>query len=268
MIDVGAIDRSATSGGGPLRDASPAVKLWALALVVGAALVNWNVLVLGSVFLSLVAALLWGRLRPGLALGLAAYPSIFAVVFAFASAPSMSVAAAIVGKAVTAALAAALVVLSTPYPQVFAHVQRVTPGIVGDALLMTYRSAFILLEKFASLMQATRLRSGTQGRGSLRSIKSTAAALGGLLLYALDLAQRDYDIMRVRGYEGRLRVSPQPGRNRRADIVVLSISAVLLATSVVFRLESVALNPYSWIVPLPALALVGAAAITSRRNLP
>lgn len=266
MMDVGAIDRSATSGTGPLREASPTVKLAALALILAATLINWNVLVLAGVFALLLAAMAWGQLRAPLALGLAAYPALFAVIFAFASAPDLTTAAAIVAKAVTAALAAVLVVLSTPYPQIFAHVQRIVPGIVGDALLMTYRSAFILLEKFSSLLVATRLRSGDPGRSIVRTMKMAASALGGLLLYSMDLAQRDYDIMRVRGYEGRLRIVPNKTRNRLADVVLLVAGAAMLATSVVFRLGSATLNPYSWIVPLPGVALLALAAATGRRR--
>lgn len=257
-MDVGAIDRSATHGGGPLRCTAPVVKLIALALVLAAVLVSWNVLVLAAVLLCLVAAAVWGRIDLKLAAPLAAYPALFALVFAFASAPDTTTGAAIVTKAVTAAFAAVTVVLSTPYPQIFAPVQRITPGIVGDALLMTYRSTFILLDKFSALLRAARLRAGLRGRHPVRSARTTAAALGGLLLYSIDLAQRDYDIMLVRGYEGRLRVSPSPGHDRVAGMLLVGGAVLLLGVSIVWRLGAERLNPYSWLVPLPALALVAA----------
>ncbi|MDZ4168581.1 MAG: energy-coupling factor transporter transmembrane component T [Coriobacteriia bacterium] len=256
-MDVSAIDRSATSGTGPLRAASPRVKLAALGLVLAATLVSWNILVLAAIFLSLLAAALWGRVKLRLALGLAAYPAVFALVFAFASAPDLMTATVIVVKAVTSALAAVLVVLTTPYPQVFAPIQRVMPGIVGDALLMTYRAIFILAEKFSNLLRAIRLRAGLRGKSAVRSIRVTAAAVGGLLLYSVDLAQRDYDIMRIRGYEGALRITPFRSRSRKADVTLVIGSVVLLGASTAWRVESSALNPYSWIVVLPALAALG-----------
>jgi len=83
-MDVGAIDRSATSGGGPLRDAAPVAKLIGLALVLTATLLSWNALVLAGVFGTLATALVWGRVDLRLALALAAYPALFALVFAFA----------------------------------------------------------------------------------------------------------------------------------------------------------------------------------------
>ncbi len=255
-MDVTAIDRSATRTTGPLRQASPVAKLVALGLVLAAALVTWNVLILTAILGTLLAALVWGRIDLRLALTLAAYPALFAVVFAFASAPDALAGVTIVGKAVSAGLAAVTVVLSTPYPQVFAPVQRVTPGIVGDALLMTYRATFILLEKAAHLLRAARLRAGIRGRHPLRAAHVNFAAVGGLVLYSMDLAQRDYDIMRLRGYEGRLRTTPLRSRNRLADVAIISGATALLLASVLWRVASAALNPYSWIVALPAAALL------------
>ena len=264
-MDVGAIDRSATRGDGPLRAASPITKLVALATVIATVLVSWNVLVLAGVALALLAVALWGRLRVGFAVGLAAYPAVFALVFAFASAPDLMTAAVIVAKAVCSALAAVVVVLSTPYPQIFAPVQKVTPGLVGDALLMTYRSTFILLDKFSHLLRAAKLRSGVRAGQPVRAARATANALGGLLLYSIDLAQHDYDIMRLRGYEGRLRVAPQRSTNPRADVTLMAGALALLAVSITWRAGAASLNPYSWLVPIPPLALLASAAVTNRK---
>ncbi|TLM97245.1 MAG: hypothetical protein FDZ75_05015 [Actinobacteria bacterium] len=213
----------------------------------------------------LAAVAVWGRVELRLAAVLAGYPAFFALVFALASAPDSLIGAAIVLKAVTAALAAVLVVLSTPYPQVFAQVQRVTPGIVGDALLMTYRATFVLLGKFSNLVRAVRLRAGISRHEPVRAARAGAAAMGGLLLYAIDLSQRDYDVMRLRGYSGRLKVRPMRSRDRSADALLIAGAACALAIAIVWRVDYSALNPYSWIVPPAALVCLGLAAL-SRRN--
>jgi len=263
-VDVGAVDRSATRTDGPLRAASPASKLAAMALLLTAVLVSWNLLVLAALLLVLVAAAHWGRVDFKLAGPLAAYPALFALAFALASAPDALTGAVIVLKSITAASAAVLVVLTTPYPQVFAPIQRVTPGIVGDALLMTYRSTFILLEKFSSLLRAVRLRAGLRGASPTRAIRSSASALGGLLLYSVDLAQRDYDVMRLRGYEGRLRVTPMPSRNRLADITIVATALTAVAVSAAWRVGWAALNPYSWLPVVAAVFVLALAAITRK----
>lgn len=263
-MDIGAIDRSATRADGPLRAAAPSSKLVALVLVLAAVLMSWNVLVIATVLVALVAAAVWGRIDLKLAGTLAVYPAFFALAFALASAPDPLTGLAIVLKAVTAALASVLAVLSTPYPQVFALVQRITPGIVGDALLMTYRATFLLLGKFSNLVRAVRLRAGISRRQPVRAARASTAALGGLLLYAIDLSQRDYDVMRLRGYSGRLRVRPLHSRDRRADATLLATAALALALAIVWRLGYSTLNPYSWLAPPLAFVLLGAAALTRR----
>lgn len=267
-MDIAAIDRSATRDDGFLRAASPASKLVALALVLAAVLASFNVLVLLGVFVGLLAIGLAGRLPMRLALTLAAYPALFAGVFAVASAPDAMTAAVIVMKAVCAALAAVTVVLSTPYPYIFAPIQRIVPGIVGDALLMTYRATFLLLGKFGALLRAVRLRAGARGRTPMRTLRLSASAMGGLLLYAVDLAQRDYDVMRLRGYAGRLRTSPRRSRDRRADAIVIVAAVLALTTAVLWRLGAASLNPYSWLVPIPAVMALAAIAASRPRKDP
>jgi energy-coupling factor transporter transmembrane protein EcfT len=265
-VNIGSIDRSAVSDLGWLHRISPTAKLVAFALVLGAVVVTWNVFVAATFLLLLAAVAASARIDLRLAFTLAAYPAVFALIFAFASAPDALSGATIVIKAVCAGLAAVIIVLTTPYPQVFAPVQRVVPGVVGDALLMTYRTTFLLLGKFGQLVRAVRLRAGIRGEHPVRAARATTAAFGSLLLYALDLAQRDYDVMRLRGYSGRLRVPLPRSRSRGRDAVLLAAAGLLLATSVVWRLEWQTLNPYSWLLPLPALALLGVAAFTRSTN--
>ncbi len=261
-MDIRAIDRSAIGDKGWLHRVSPAAKLVGFALALGAVVVTWNLFVILGVLLALAAATVSARVDLRLAFGLAAYPAIFALIFAVASAPDAMTGAVIVLKAVSAGLAAVTVVLTTPYPQVFAPLQRIVPGVVGDAMLMTYRSLFLLLAKFSDLLRAARLRAGLRGTHPLRTARLATQSLGGLLLYSIDLAEREYDVLRLRGYSGRLRAQLPASRSRALDAALVATALAVLATSVAWRVGWVALNPYSWLVPLPALALLCAAAIT------
>jgi len=262
---MGPIDRSATADLGWLHRVSAAGKLTAFALVLAATIVTWNALVVFALVLSLAAVAVASRVDLKLTFTLAAYPALFAAVFAFASAPDALTGTVIVLKAVCAGLAAVTVVMTTPYPQVFAPVQRIVPGVVGDALLMTYRTTFLLLGKFSSLLRAVRLRAGVRGRHPIRSARVTTQALGGLLLYSFDLAQRDYDILRLRGYTGRLRVNMPRSADRRVDIALVAAAALALATSITWRLGSATLNPYSWLLLFPAAVMLAAGLVARRR---
>jgi len=255
-VDVRAIDVSATMGRSALHRAAPAAKLTAFALVLAAMVVQQNVVVVLGVAVSVAAIAIGTRLPLRLVFGLAAYPAVFATVFAFAAAPDALTGSLFVVKAVGAALAAVVLICSTPYPQVFAPLQRVLPEVVGDAMLMTYRALFLLGEKFDRLRTAIRLRSGLARRQPLLAARATASALGGLVLYAFDLSQREYDVMRLRGYEGRLRVIMPRSLHPLADAALVVVAGGLLALALVFRLAGAGLTPYSWLVPAFALLVL------------
>lgn len=263
-MDITVIDRSATTLFTPLHRARPVAKLIAFALVLTAVIVSWNSLVLTATLLVLAAVVVATGLDVRLALGLAAYPALFAAVFAFASAPSVAIAVTIVLKAMAAALAAVLLTLTTPYPLLFSTVQRFTPALVGDALLMTYRAIFLLANRFAEMLRIIRLRSPRRPGLAVRA-RSFSSALGNLLLYSLDLAQRDYDIMRVRGYSGRLRARPHAVYDVRAEAGLIAAATLLAATGLVWRLGWERLNPYSWLPFAAAVAVLGMAVLWRNR---
>jgi energy-coupling factor transporter transmembrane protein EcfT len=237
-----------------------------MALLLGAVVVTWNLLIVATVLLLLVAVVTSTRLKPRLAYGLAAYPAVFALIFAFSATSDPLLGAVIVLKGVTAALAAVVVVLTTPYPFVFAPLQRVLPRLAGDALLMTYRSTFLVLEKFSNLLRAVRLRAGLRAGHPVRAARGTAQALGGLLLYSLDLGRRDYDIMRLRGYQGRLRVTLPKSSSPLRDAAFVVVAAFVFATSALWRVSAATLNPYSWLPLLLALPAFAAALVVRWRS--
>lgn len=264
-MDVTAVDRSAVQGRSALHRADPAAKVAAAALVLAAIVVAADPLLVAGIALALTGAAAAFRLPLREMLPLAAYPALFALVFAFAAAPGPVTGALFVVKAVSAALSIVVLMFTTPYPQVFAPIQRVTPAIVGDVLLMTYRSLFILAEKFADLVRAVRLRAGVSARQPLRSARATTRALGGLLLYSFDLAQREYDILHVRGYQGRLRVTPQTSGSPATDTAALAFGAATLATSAAFRALP-RLAGLSWLVVASGLVALAGGLIIGRRT--
>jgi cobalt/nickel transport system permease protein len=255
-MDVRIVDVSATTGVSSLHRAGAVPKLAAFVFLLAAIVLQHNLFVVLALAFVLASLAIGSRLPLRPVFALAAYPGLFAVVFALAAAPDPLTGALFVVKAVTAALAAVVLVFTTPYPQVFAPIQRVVPEIVGDAMLMTYRSLFLLGEKLDHLRTAVRLRSGLSKGRPLRAGRAAASALGSLVLYAFDLSQREYDVMRLRGYEGRLRASVPRGADPRFDASLLVSAAALLALAVAFRLAGATLTSYSWLPAAAALVLL------------
>jgi len=265
-VDVTFVDSAAILGSSRLHAASAGAKVAAFTLVLATVVVTNDVLVLLSALVLLLALAAGMGMPLRRMVPLALYPAVFAAVFAFASAPSALSAILIVGKAVTAALAGVVLMFSTPYPQVFGIVQRFVPGIVGDALLMTYRSLFLLAEKLASLSTAIKLRSGLSGRQPIRAFRATTRALGGLLLYALDLSQREYDVLRLRGYERRLRVRALPSADVAMDRALLVGAAGLLGITITVRAVPEAVGIYSWMLAALSLLTLAVTATVRRRK--
>jgi cobalt/nickel transport system permease protein len=265
-MDITVVDRSATSGTTALHTAAPGSKFVAFACLLAAVVINANLFVVLAIALMMLAALVALRLPARQMLPLAFYPALFAAVFAFASAPDVLTAALIIVKAVTGALGAVMLMFTTPYPQVFALVQRVTPSLVGDTLLMTYRALFLLADKLSHLTRAVRLRSGVALNQPLRAARASSRALGGLILYSLDLSQREYDVLLLRGYEGRLRVTPQRSTSRPADVATVSAGVLALVAAIIWRVYWAGLNDYSWVLPVLALIALVAGALIARRH--
>jgi energy-coupling factor transporter transmembrane protein EcfT len=256
------VDESATMGSTALNRADPVPKIVAFTLILAAVVTSTNVLVVAGIALTLAAVAVAVDLPWRSIFVLAAYPALFAAIFAWAATPDFLTGSLLVAKAVTSALAALLLMFSTPYPQVFAPVQRVMPGVVGDALLLTYRSFFLLLAAFSDLLRSARLRSGIVRGHPVRSTRAMAKALGGLVLYTFDLSQRTYEVMRIRGYEGGLKARIPHGRAPGIDAVVLTGAGLMTIAAAAWRVAWPALGPYSW-TPM----LVGLLALASALTL-
>lgn len=171
-------------------------------------------------------------LRPLLAF--ASYPLFFAGLFALVRLPvHPEQALLVVVRAFASALAVVTLLATTPVWEVFGLLGRVLPGLVADALLMSYRAFFILAGKLSHLLIALRLRR-IGNRVNWRGLSGYAAVLGALTLAAFDLTERQYRIMRLRGYSGPLAVSA-PLRLVRQDVALLAVTGTLAAAAYWFQ---------------------------------
>ncbi|HEY8476129.1 MAG TPA: CbiQ family ECF transporter T component [Chloroflexota bacterium] len=255
-MDLATIDLWATRGTSPFHRAAPWAKLLGAGLGVTATVVVNDAVALLAFYLLLVAAVVLTGLPTLRVLGVAAYPAIFALLFAVSRwNGSLATPAVIVLKALTAALAMVLLITTTPYPEVFAALRRATGPVVGDALFLTYRSLFLLLDLFGHLLTALRLRGGLRPRRYASNARNLALGLGFLLIEAMELSQRLYAAMRVRGYAGHLAA---PGRWRRRtpyDPLPVAVGGALLVVAVALQTGGAAIERYRG--ALLVLALLG-----------
>lgn len=256
-MDITSIDYWATGRTSFMHRRALAAKLLAWLLVLAAIVISENVLVIVAIYLVLVALLVATRLPVRSVLALAAYPALFALVFALSqwqhAGPIWSL--TVLAKASAAALDTVLLIATTPYPAIFSFVQRFLPPTIGDGLLIAYRSAFILTDRFQHMMRSIRLRGGVSARRLATSTRNVAAALATLFIDSVDYSQRLYAIMRLRGYGGRIASDVAPGQWRGPELALALGAFTVLATAFAFRAWWQRLGPISWL-PIPFASLV------------
>ncbi len=234
MIDVARIDHWAASGSGRLHRASTFSKVLFLFLVVAAAVTAKSPypLMAGYAGILLVAAV--SRLPCTRMVVLSLYAVLFALLYGISLRGGWWVLALLIFKAITPSLAILTLIMSTPYPKIFALISNALPEMLAAGLFMTYRTLFILLDMMDNFAAAIRLRGGFSP-GSLRNNSSNISkGIGMLLVRAVERASRVYAVMAVRGYSGSM-AQPGAGRIRTEDWLPLGTGVAVLMLAILWH---------------------------------
>ncbi len=229
-MDVALIDYWALHGGGPYHRASAGAKMLATALVIAAVLIAGDVVTLTIIYLLLAGVTATSRLPMGKVLLIAAYPATFGVLFALSRWDgTLAAPATIILRAMDAGLATVLLIVTTPYSEIFRVLRLAIPSPYSDALFLTYRSLFLLLRLVSELLIALRIRGGFVRWRYLRTVRNIGQGLGHIVVHAIALTERFYQVLRVRGYSGAW-ASPVRGK----PITVLDLVPVAVGTGIFF----------------------------------
>lgn len=98
-----------------------------------------------------------------------------------------------------------VLIATTPLPDTFkaAH-SLLIPGLLIQLVLLTYRYVFLLMEEFARLRTALRVR-GFRNRANLHSYRTIGQVAGTLLVRSHERSERVAQAMNCRGFDGRFR---------------------------------------------------------------
>ena len=122
------------------------------------------------------------------------------------TAPGLTSAAFLAGRAETAATFAALIILTTPWSHVLKALRAVgVPVAVVGLLGMTHRYIFLLLQTALQMFEARRARMLAPLGGAARR-RLVVASVGVLLTRSLALAGEVHLAMVARGYRGEVRL--------------------------------------------------------------
>ena len=236
--DIALVDLWASSGRSLWHRASAVAKMAFSACVLFAVITSRDPAALAALLGLVLACLFAARIPLGPALLLGLYPVLFSSLFVLSRWDgTWHTPILLVLRALTSSLAAVLLVATTPYPDLFAPIARVTPRLVGDGLFLTYRAFFGLLHRANRMWVALRLRGGLTGRGLPRDLRHAGEGLGQLVLHSYDRSQRLYAVMQIRGHSGRVCGCRHWADFSVADIVPVVLGVLVVATAVALKGE-------------------------------
>ncbi len=134
-------------------------------------------------------------------------------------------------RASTAVYCVLLFISTTTYINIFAVLGRFLPQVLVDIMLLTYRAFFIIAGYAQETLVAVKLKGGFKYVGVKRSLKNIAEILGFILLKSLDLNERSYRVLLLRGYGEGIKTFQKKQFFKLKDLIPLlcSISVFLLA---------------------------------------
>lgn len=238
-MDVALIDYYANHGESFLHKATAQAKVLFAVLVISSVIITTEFYLLLAIYTALVAAAVWTRLSVLKVLTIAAYPAIFALLFVILSwNGSYLDAGVIMLKALTAALTMVMLIVTTPYPDVFKTLKPVLPGIIHDGLYLTYRSLFVLLEMMDELVKGLKIRGGLTRRKYVRNIKNLSSGIGLVLIKGFDITEKYYGVMKVRGYSGKIAAGSNSSIFGGSNMIPIITGLIILSVSIVIKLNS------------------------------
>lgn len=229
-MDVAIIDYYANHGTSFLHKAKALWKIIFTALVIASIILTNEFYMLLGIYIALVTIAIWTKLPVSRIITIAAYPAIFALIFAFAVwNGSWLKAGVIMLKALASALTMVLLIVTTPYPDVFNVLRPFLPRVIAEGLFVTYRSVFILLELTDELIKGLKVRGGLTRRKYLRNIKNFSSGIGLLLVKGFDYSEKFYGMMNIRGYGGKITTQGAKTSINRNDVLAISIGLLIFA---------------------------------------
>lgn len=256
-MDVALIDYYANHGKSFLHSAGAPSKLLFTALVITSVVITGEFYLLLAIYLSLVAMAVWTRLCPAKIITIAAYPAIFALLFVILTWDgSLLRAGVIMLKALTAALTMVLLIVTTPYPDVFKTLRPVLPGIIHDGLYLTYRSLFVLLEMTDGLVKGLKVRGGLTKRKYLRNITNFSYGIGLVLIKGFDITEKYYGVMKVRGYTGEIASDKASWKLGTDDIAAVVFGILIFSVSLGIKLNGSFDQPGLYALIIAAIILM------------
>ncbi len=199
------VDQQAVQGRTFLHRAEPWSKVVSTVFLIAGIIfcTRWELLI--PLFLLFFIALWFLGLSPARQFYYYLYPFFFSLLYGYFLAGLQGTELTILLlRAVSAVMTLLMLMMTTPYTDVFSVLNRVLPSILTDVMFLTYRAFFLLLGRLQELMVAIKLRGGGSTANLFRNLAGAGTYLGLAFMNAIDLNERSYWALLLRGYQGGL----------------------------------------------------------------
>ncbi|MDW7674146.1 MAG: energy-coupling factor transporter transmembrane component T [Bacillota bacterium] len=204
-MKVSLVDILSIKGDSFLHKSHTGVKIFATILLIAAIIISKNSWALGALALTAVSLLAYVKLNVIKQLPFYLYPLFFSLLYGrLIMGFSGELLFLIVAKATTAVMVLLLLIVTTPYYKIFNALSMFLPSVLVDIMLLTYRSIFLLISKIVETFTAIKIKGGTAFIKPQRWLASIGSFLSLSVIKAIDLNERNYWIMQMRGYEGKM----------------------------------------------------------------
>ncbi len=233
--DLERVDLWASSGRSAWHRASALSKMLFVAVTLGVVLWAHSLAFVAAVYAGVALLVVLAGVPLGAAILLGLYPVLFSGLYLLARwNGDWTLPALLLLRALASSLLAVLLVSTTPYPDLFAPIARVTPRLVGDGLFLTYRAFFLLVARADRMWAASKLRGGLSGHGLPKDLRFAGEGIGQLVLHSYDRASRMYAVMHLRGHSGRVCGCRHWAEFGWPDLVPLGCALLVLAAGIVW----------------------------------
>ncbi|HHU68795.1 MAG TPA: hypothetical protein GXZ31_00655 [Thermoanaerobacterales bacterium] len=203
-MEIAFFDNLAVNGKSFLHNASTLSKFIFTAIIINCVIISRGINEL--IFIAVLQSVLIIAIRlPIKRIFMAAFnPMFFSLVFAVTKYPPFGYDSLLVLlKTFSAVLSVLILISATPFTELFSLLGHFLPSIITDALFVTYRSIFILIQQLDNHLTIMKIRGGFNG-GFINSIKNFSSLLGLVIIRSIDLSERMYHILKIRGYKGKI----------------------------------------------------------------
>lgn len=225
MSNIYLIDYYANSIKSPFQRAAVYTKIFFLLLILAAIIITNSPRDLIIIFTIIILLAVISKLPLSRLVKWALYPAFFASMFALSQIQYGLLPLITMLKAVNAALLMILIISTTPYPNIFSLIGRVS-AVLGNVSYISYRYFFLLVDEMQTKIRTMKARGGYTG-GIFLTLRNVGSMIGQLLIHSLERSEKLYGIMLIRGFRGKM-YSKVEQKFSYFDIFLLLVSLAVL----------------------------------------